>query len=102
MNICVFNKYKVHLINNYDYITDREFGETSYATEKEEWTKEMNGSTLIAIVAKMMIDDKVIDITSSDKFIHISHFNPMNGTGAEIDIEYEEIKEQENFNLPEE
>ena len=102
MNICVFNKYKVHLINKYDYITDREFGETSYTTEEEEWTKEMDGGTLIDIVAKMLLDTEVINITSLDKFIHISYFNPMNGTSAEIDIEYEEIKEQENFNLSEE
>ena len=62
----------------------------------------MDGGTLIDIVAKMMVDAEVINITSLDKFIHISYFNRMNGTSAEIDIEYEEIKEQENFNLSEE
>lgn len=92
MNICVFNKYKVHFINEYTYITDCEFGEISYGAGKEEWIKEMNGGELIDMIAESMLDNETINVTSSDRFVHITHFNTMNGTGAEIHFEYEEIK----------
>lgn len=54
MKICVFYDYEVHLTNRYSYVTDKEFGETSYVEEVEEWTKTIDGCELINIIVNLL------------------------------------------------
>ena len=92
MNISAFSNYKVSFINQYSYISDYEYNEPTYETEIEKWEKEMDGSTFMNFVAKLLLDKETISIVSDKKTVYISTFCPHNGTGADILIEYEERK----------
>lgn len=94
MNICVFGKYRVDFHNEYSYISDIEFGEHTYSEDKEEWTKDMEGDELMNLISKLMIDNEAIDISdANENTISITMFNPMDGTGNNINIRYEMLSD---------
>ena len=100
MNIDVFENYKVHLVNIYDYISDREFGEYSYATDKEEWTEELDGCKFLHLIIQILSSPETISINNSTKGrIEIVQFNSMYGTGARIRIDYEPIQKEQYKDL---
>ena len=95
MNINVFKKYNVPLCN--EYISDKEFGEYTYSKDKEEWTKDVEGGELANIIAKLLLDTEFITIESKHSkelnTLYITLFNPCDGTGSEVLIEYKELPE---------
>ena len=52
----------------------------------------MDGGSLMNFISKLLSDGETISITSNGNTVHICTFCPHNGTGADILIEYEEIK----------
>ena len=97
MNINVFKKYNVHLCNEYSYVSDEECGERTYEREKEEWTKKVEGGELANIIAKLLLDTEFITVEEEHSkelnTLYITLFNPCDGTGSEVLIEYEELPE---------
>lgn len=89
MNICVFGNYRVHLVHEYDYITDGEFGEYSYATDKSEWTEELDGREFLHRIIQILSDPETISISSTEGHIEIEQFNSTYGTSSDIRIDYE-------------
>lgn len=92
MNISAFSNYKVSFKNEYSYISDYEYNEPTYSTETEKWEKEMDGGTFMNFVAELMLDKETISITSNGNTVYIETFCPHDGTGADMLIKYEEIK----------
>ena len=93
MNISAFSNYKVSFKNEYSYISDYDGNEPTYETEIEKWEKEMDGGIFMNFVAELMLDGETISVISKENTIFIETFCPHNGTGADIVIKYEEIKE---------
>ena len=93
MNISAFSNYKVSFNNQYSYISDYEYNEPTYSAETEKWEKEMDGGTFMNFVAELMLNGETISVISKENTIFIETFCPHNGTGADIVIKYEEIKE---------
>ena len=93
MNISAFFNYNVLFKNEYSYISDYDGNEPTYDTEIEKWEKKMDGGTLMNFIAKLLFDKETISVTSKENTIYIDTFCPHNGTGADILINYEEIKE---------
>ena len=94
MNINSFATYKVKLCNQYSYIYNEEFGEYSYAEEKEEWEKTMEGGEFMELIGKFLLDEETISIEEEDSKLAITTFDPWNGTGANIVVEYQELKKK--------
>lgn len=95
MNINAFGKYRVDFQNNYTYISDKEFNEYTYSEDKEEWTKDIEGGELMNLIGNLLIDSEVIDISdANENTISITMFNPMDGTGNDIQIRYEALPDR--------
>ena len=92
MNISAFSNYKVSFKNEYSYISDYEYNEPTYETETEKLEKEMDGGTFMNFVAELMLNGETIPVISKENTIFIETFCPHNGTGSDIVIKYEEIK----------
>lgn len=96
MDINVFGKYKVTFTNKFDYISDYDCGieDYVYAKDKTTWKKKMQGGELMDMVAKLMLDHDAISIESFDNKIVVETFRPDNGTGGNIVIKYEEVRDK--------
>ena len=94
MNINVYAEYKIRLKNEYSYINDREYNEYTYKKEKEEWEDIKDGSWLMETIARLLNDIETITIIEENNTIYIEKFDPTDGTGAKIEIFYEETQQK--------
>lgn len=95
MDICVFENYKVKLHNKYSYISDYDYEmkESIFSEDIEEWEKIMDGGELMRLVAKLMLENNTTSISSfKGGKIVIEKFEPQDGTGGMITINYGVIK----------
>ena len=95
IDICVFGKYKVKLHNNYSYVSDYDYEMKSpiFSEDVEEWEKVMDGGELMQLIAKLMLEYDTTSISSfKEGKIVIEKFEPQDGTGGTITINYRAIK----------
>lgn len=82
MNFCIYSDYEITVKNEYCYINE----EGDHTTEVEEFTKTMDGGKLAEFIAKLLLDKEFSSVSLSDNHILISTFNPLDGTGSDIQI----------------
>ena len=103
MDINVFGEYKVKLHNKYSYISDYDYEmkDPIFSEDVEEWEKVMDGGDFMQFIARTMLEYNTITFeckTSSIEHgepvneIVIEKFEPQNGTGGTITINYKAIK----------
>lgn len=103
MDINVFGNYKVKLHNKYSYVSDYDYEmkESIFSEDVEEWENVIDGGDFMQFIARMMLENDTITFeckTSSIEHgepvgeIVIEKFEPQNGTGGTITINYKAIK----------
>ena len=103
MNINTFGKYNVKLFNRYTYISDYDYEmkDPIFSEDIEEWEKIMDGGDLMQFLARILLEYDTITFECKNLSIEhrepvggiiIEKFDPQNGTGATITINYRAIK----------
>lgn len=103
MNINVFGKYNVKLFNRYTYISDYDYEmkDPIFSENIEEWEKTMDGGDLIQFLARILLEYDTITFECKNLSIEhgelvseifIEKFEPQDGTGGTITINYRAIK----------
>lgn len=82
MEFSIYSDYKITVKIKYCYINE----EGDHETGIEEFTVHMDGGELAEYIAKLLQDKKFSDVSTNDNIVSISTFNPMNGTGRDIQI----------------
>lgn len=96
MNINIYGKYKVYYRNKYDYVDDYDYDLKmyTYKTNTIIWRKTLQGGELLDLIRHKLNDVDVLEFHVCDTEIHISLFNPNNGTGSDIKIKITEVKQE--------
>ena len=96
MNINIYGKYKVYYRNKYDYVDDYDYDlqQYSYKTDTVIWRKILEGGKLLDLIGRKLKDNYILEFHVCDTEIHISTFNPCDGTGSDIKIKITEVKQE--------
>ncbi len=85
--LCVYNKYKVKIINEYVYLNeDKDF--INDICKKEEI---MNGYDLIHCILNLLNDNECIGLTIVENIIRIQMFNPLTGESENYHLSFEDL-----------
>lgn len=87
MGFCAYCDYEVIVKNTYSYINE----EGDYRTESEENAQIMSGVALSEFIVRLLNDREFSSIVMQDKEISITLFDPVDGTGQQILVNFIEI-----------
>ena len=87
MGFCAYCDYEVIVKNTYSYINE----EGDYRTESEENTQIMSGVALSEFIVRLLNDREFSSIVMQDKEISITLFDPVDGTGQKISVNFTEV-----------
>ena len=87
MGFSAYCDYEVVIKNTYSYINE----EGDYRTESEENTQFMSGVALSEFIVRLLNDREFSSIVMQDKEISITLFDPVDGTGQKILVNFVEI-----------
>jgi hypothetical protein len=87
MGFCAYCDYEVIVRNTYSYINE----EGDYRTESEENAQIMSGVALSEFIVRLLNDREFSSIVMQDKEISITLFDPVDGTGQQILVNFIEI-----------
>lgn len=92
MDLSVFAKYKIKVIHNSSYITDRIGDEYYFSDSHNEYKKIVDGWELMQWLSKEMVGEYVVgvSVTQQDEhtsIVYIEEFNASNGECADITYE---------------
>ena len=96
MNINIYGKYKVYYRNKYDYVDDYDYDLKiyNYKTNTVSWRKILQGGELLDLIGRKLKDNYILEFHVCNTEIHISTFDPNNGTGSDVKIKITEVKQE--------
>lgn len=89
MEFSIYCDYEIIVKIEYCYLNE----EGDHETGVEEFTETIDGSELAEYIAKLLHDGKFSSASVSDNLVSVSTFNPLNGTGRDIQITIKEVED---------